>query len=55
MSNIWRMPPKEERTTLRTASERSFASKRWAVATAVVVMAALLIAAVAVLVALRVG
>ena len=55
MSNIWRMPPKEERTTRRTAGERTFASERWAVATAVVVMAILLIAALAVLVALRVG
>ena len=55
MSNIWRMPPKEERTTRRTVGERTFASERWAVVTAVVVTAILLIAALAVLVALRLG
>ena len=49
------MPPKEERTTRRTAGEGTFASERWAVATAVVVMAILLIAAVAVLVVVRVA
>lgn len=49
------MPPKEERSTRRTAGERTFASEPWAVATALIVLASLVIAAVAVLVALRVG
>ena len=55
MSNIWRMPPKEERTTRGTAGERTFAPEAWAVAIALLVLAVLLIAAVAVLVALRVS
>jgi hypothetical protein len=54
LSNIWRMPPKEERTTQRTAGARTFAPEPWAVATALIVLV-LLIAAVAVLVALAVG
>ena len=53
MSNIWRMPPREERSTQRTPGERTFAPEAWAVATALVVVAVLLIAAVAVLVAVR--